>query len=53
MGFPVGFEKAGALSTCLSFQMVLDAERRDEEEKNEKEYVGELQLENLTHWELG
>lgn len=53
MCFPVGFQKTGALSGCLSLQMVLDAERRDGEEKNEKEYVGALQLENLTHWELG
>lgn len=51
--FPAGFEKAGALSACLSLQMALDAERRDGEEKNEREYVGVLQLENLTHWELG
>lgn len=35
--FPVGFEKAGALSACLLLQMVLDAERRDGEEKNERE----------------
>lgn len=35
--FPVGFEKAGALSACLSLQMALDAERRDGEEKNERE----------------
>lgn len=45
MCFPVGFGKAGALSACLSLQMVLDAERRAGEEKNEREYVGVLQLE--------
>jgi len=33
--FPVGFGKAGALSACLSLQMVHDAERRDGEEKSE------------------
>lgn len=50
--FPVGFEKSGALSACLSLQMVLDAERRDREEKKEREreYVGVFQLENLTHY---
>lgn len=35
--FPVGFEKAGALSACLLLQMVLDAEIRDGEEKTERE----------------
>lgn len=34
--FPVGFEKAGALSACLSLQMALDAERRNGEEKKER-----------------
>lgn len=53
MCFPVGFEKADALSACLSLQMALDAETREGGEKKEKEYVGMLQLENLTHWELG
>lgn len=48
--FPVGFEKAGALSACLSLQMELDAERRDGEEKKERESMLELvELENLTH----
>lgn len=37
--FPVEFEKAYALSACLLLQMVLDAERRNGEEKQEAECV--------------
>lgn len=37
--FPARFGNADALSACLSLQMVLDAERRDGEEKKEGERV--------------